>query len=90
MDSPLAGDRVAAMSGRAEAEVPETDANQYRSLIEQLDHDDPVVRLVAIGRLERETGTDLGFRYDDPLSARQAAVARWVAWYDSRFAPREE
>jgi HEAT repeat protein len=53
------------------------EADQAR-LIEQLDSDDPAVRLAAILALERLTGETRGYRYDDPPARRADAVAAWT------------
>lgn len=49
-------------------------------IVENLSSDDAGVRLAAIGALRRMTGETLGYRFDDPLPDRQAAVARWADW----------
>jgi hypothetical protein len=50
-------------------------------LIEQLDSDDPVDRMAAIGALHQVAGTDRGYDPTAPLPSREAAIARWVDWY---------
>jgi hypothetical protein len=47
-------------------------------IVEQLDSDDPAVRLMAIGALEKLTGRTRGYRYDDPRPDRNDAIRRWV------------
>ncbi len=54
-------------------------------IIEQLDSDDPAVRLAAISALERATGQTLGYDFADAPRQRSAAVSRWVEW--ARTAP---
>lgn len=46
-------------------------------IVENLSSDDAAVRLAAIAALERRTGQTLGYRFDDRLPAREAAVGRW-------------
>lgn len=53
------------------------DSSEARRLVEQLDSDDPAVRMMAIGALERLTGTTHGYRHYDPPLERRAAIARW-------------
>ena len=53
------------------------------SIVEQLDSDDPVVRLLAITALERLTGDTLGYEYDAPASERRPAIRRWQDRLDS-------
>lgn len=47
------------------------------ALVNQLDSDDPVVRLAAIRTLERFTGTTLGYEHADPPWERDQAIGRW-------------
>ena len=56
------------------------DATELVRLVEQLDSDDPAVRLYAILTLERLTGQTLGYRYEAPEADREAAVERWVEY----------
>ena len=49
-------------------------------LVEDLDSDDPAVRLYAINGLRRITGEDFGYRYYDDPDARAPAVAQWREW----------
>src|SRR5262245_40959236 len=49
-----------------------------KPLVEQLDSDDPAVRLEAICTLQRLTGQTFGYRQFDPPAQRNAAVQRWV------------
>jgi len=50
-------------------------------LIEQLDSDDPAVRMFAIEALARITGERRGYGPYAPPYERDMAVARWVDWY---------
>ena len=52
-------------------------------LIEQLDSDDPAVRMMAISALERLTGQTMGYHQYDPLPERRQAVHRWSEAYRS-------
>ena len=54
------------------------DPDAARDLVEQLDSDDPAVRLAAISALERLFGTSRGYVHYDSPSERDAAVIRWV------------
>lgn len=54
-----------------------------KDIIELLDSDDPAVRLLAIGALERLTGRSYGYDHADPPMDRASAIRRWVAAYES-------
>jgi hypothetical protein len=63
------------------------DAAAVPKLIEQLDSDDPAVRMFAIEALRRITGQRLGY---DPYALpyeRHRKVADWVRWYESHRPP---
>lgn len=47
-------------------------------IVEQLDCDDPAVRLMAITTLKRLTGETYGYRDFDPPQVRREAIERWV------------
>lgn len=49
-----------------------------RSLIEQLDSDDPAVRMLAYEALRRIDDTEHGFHHGDPAPERRDAIARWA------------
>ena len=55
------------------------DVSVVRQIVEQLDSDDPAVRLLAIETLRRLTGEEHGYCHDDPPVSRRAAIKRWVA-----------
>lgn len=75
LESPVPAARLHAMEAVAHGDrSPAT----LRRLIEQLDSDDGAVRLVAISTLARLTGETRGYRYDDPVGVRRAAIDRWV------------
>ena len=59
------------------------DSTAIPQLIEQLDSDDPVVRLLAISALRRLTGQTFEYHYEDPPYLREPAVQRWVTAVDS-------
>ena len=75
-DSPNPAARLYAIAqaAREEDRSPAT----LRHIVEQLDSDDPAVRLVAITTLARLTGETLGYGHDDPAPARRAAIRRWT------------
>jgi hypothetical protein len=50
------------------------------ALVEQLDSDDPAVRLFAIQALERIAGERFGYEYYLEDEQRKPAVARWREW----------
>lgn len=54
------------------------DRAALRSIIEQLDNDDPAVRSLAITVLKRLTGETYGYSDHDPQHVRSEAMARWV------------
>jgi hypothetical protein len=54
------------------------DREAINNIIEQLSSDDPAVRLMAIGALQRLTGQTYGYCSYDPVWQRQAAIERWV------------
>lgn len=87
---PPAGDFSAADTASVirsiETVVRDRDTSKLRKIVEQLDSDDPAVRLVAISALHTLTGETCGYHYDDPPSFRQPAIERWVA-YVNRINP---
>jgi len=48
------------------------------ALVEQLDSDDPLVRVMTINALQHITGTRLGYNPYAPAADRQPATQRWV------------
>jgi hypothetical protein len=72
-------------AARTEDRSPET----LRHIVEQLDSDDPAVRLVAIDTLERLTGETFGYRADDPAPDRRAAIRRWTEHLAEEAAPND-
>ncbi len=74
-------ERLLALNERPWTTSPE----DLAALIEQLDSDDPAVRMLAHDRLESLTGEDFGFRYDDRPDLREEAVERWSAWLRGRM-----
>ena len=71
--SPVPAARIHALSAVSGDSQPD-----LKALVEQLDADDPAVRLAAITRLERATGETFGCRYYDDARTRAAAVQQWV------------
>ncbi|MHC4414531.1 MAG: HEAT repeat domain-containing protein [Planctomycetota bacterium] len=64
------------------------DSSAAARIVEQLDSDDPAVRMLAIAALERLTGETYGYRYYDPPYLRRAAVERWVGAVKSGRLPQ--
>lgn len=55
-------------------------------LVQQLDSDDPAVRMMSIDALERITGERMGYNPYGPLPERREAIERWVeAVREERF-----
>ena len=54
------------------------DRSKIPALVEQLNHDDPAVRMMAITALDRITGTRLGYNPYADLPERGEAIERWV------------
>lgn len=66
------------------------DRRAVPDLVEQLDNDDPVVRLMTIQALDRITGTRLGYNPYAPPAQRREAIDRWVAAvHERRFTSSE-
>ena len=63
------------------------DTTATPQIVEQLDSDDPAVRLLAIEALEILTGETYGYRYDEPQYMRRAAIKRWVNAVESGTVP---
>jgi hypothetical protein len=59
------------------------DHDAVKHIIRQLDSDDPAVRMLAIGALERLTGETHGYRHFDHPLERRNAISRWIAWFES-------
>ena len=76
LDDPEPAVRLEAM--REIAERGDRSPDTLRRLVEQLDSDDQLVRLVAITVLEDLTGDRHGYDPDAPPRQRQEAIARWV------------
>jgi hypothetical protein len=70
-----------------ERAMRENDASAIPKIVEQLDADDPAVRLLAISALQQLTGETMGYDYADTPERRRAAVKAWMQAVDSgRFA----
>ncbi len=77
--------RIRAIQAAGQAEDPAA----IPDLIETLDSDDPMQRMLAIRMLERMTGQTLGYDHAAPFWERNKAVERWVAWaHEEGLAPR--
>ena len=64
------------------------DHDAVAQLIEDLDSDDPAVRLYAIEALRRITGEDHGYQYWNDAFQRAPAIERWRQWLvESRNRP---
>lgn len=61
-----------------EAAARDGDRSAIREIVEELDSDDPAVRLVAIESLEHLTGETYGYRPYDDRPERRDAIRRWV------------
>lgn len=68
----------AARAYAIEQVIREQDQSAIPDLVEQLDHDDPLVRFMAIAALERLTGHRFGYVHHAPRRERLAAIERWV------------
>jgi hypothetical protein len=78
-DSPMAASRLYAI----ERAVRDGDTSKIRNIIEQLESDDPAIRMTAIGALERLTHRTYGYHHEDPLLVRREAIRRWRVAYES-------
>ena len=60
-------------------------------IVECLCSDDDLLRYMAIGALQRMTGQDLGYQFDDSEPLRFSAYQRWRQWtIDQHLAPPEQ
>ncbi len=64
------------------------DITAAANIVEQLDSDDPAVRLLAIAALERLTGETYGYLHYDPPHMRRPAIRRWVEAVQSDTLPQ--
>lgn len=61
--------------------VREGDRSAVRQMVEDLDSDDPAIRMFAIIALRRLTnGETFGYEYFEDEDQRRPAVERWEAW----------
>lgn len=64
--------------------------DQIPKIVECLLSDDELLRYMAIGALQRMTGQDLGYQFDDVEPLRYMAYDRWLQWtIDQHLAPPE-
>lgn len=82
--SPAPGARIYAI----EDAVKFNQRSQIPNIVECLCSDDDLLRYMAIGALQRMTGQDLGYQFDDPDPLRFVAYKRWQQWtIDEKLAP---
>ncbi len=67
----------AARSHAIEQAARTGDLDAVPKIVEQLDADDPAIRMLAIEVLHRLTGETFGFHHYDPAHDRLAAIHRW-------------
>ena len=85
--NPAPGARVYAI----EDAVKYNRREQIPQIVECLCSDDELVRFMAIGGLQRMTGQDLGYKFDDPDPIRLVSYRRWRQWtIDEHLAPPEQ
>ena len=73
-DSPDPASKLYAIHGAGEKQ----EATAVPRLVEQLDNDDPVVRMMAVQALLRITGTRLEYNPYAPIEQRREAIRRWT------------
>ena len=78
-----------------EAAMRQQDPDAVSQIVEELNNDDPAVRMLAASALEQLTGQTLGYDYADPPHDRREAIRRWqehlaAAPGQAEFRPREE
>lgn len=78
-ESPNPASRMYAVERAAQTR----DYTAIKDIIEQLDADDPGLRMLAINALERLTGRTYGYHHYDPRPERDAAIRRWQAAYEA-------
>ena len=57
-------------------------------IVEQLDSDDPAIRMLAIESLKRLTGETYGYKHYDPAYVRNEAIVKWVKAVESGSVPQ--
>jgi len=60
------------------------DVTAAKSLVHELESDDPAVRFYAINALQRLTGERRGYEFFAPEEKRAEAVERWKQWLESQ------
>ena len=78
----------AARTHAFEQAVHDHDLSAVPKIVEQLDADDPVIRMLAIDALHRLTGETYGFRHSDPPHDRHVAIQEWVDAVQSGTVPQ--
>jgi hypothetical protein len=83
-DSPNSAARLYAI----EIAARNNDRRSIADLIQQLQSDDPAVRMLAIATLERITGETYGYRHFDEPDLRVQSIDRWVQAYRAGTIPQ--
>ena len=83
-DSPTPGAKMYAIEYAIERNERSVETTAH--IVEQLDSDDPAVRLLAGLALRHLCGTDLGYHYDDAPYVREQAILQWVKVVDEGLA----
>lgn len=68
--------------------VREKDLRVAPQLIQDLENDDPAIRLYAINGLEQLTGQRFGYETYAPDAQRHTAVQKWRQWLTESGNPR--
>lgn len=68
--------------------VVKGDLSAISRIVEQLDADDPAIRMIAIEALQRLTGETYGYKHYDPAYVRREAIAKWVNAVQSGSVPQ--
>jgi hypothetical protein len=74
------------------AGIKQAEARQDRAalpaLVEQLESDDPAVRLFALGALQKFTGGErFGYEYYFDEEQRKPSLVKWRQWLESQAKP---
>lgn len=75
-DAPDPGARLHAVAQTART----NDRDNIPRLIDELDSDDPAMRMLSIRTLERLTGQTLGYDHTQPAFLRKEPIERWRTW----------
>jgi hypothetical protein len=66
--------------------VAKRDRSALPALVQELDSDDPAVRLYAMEALERIAGERFGYEYYLDEEQRKPSLARWREWLKEQMA----